>query len=452
MENTDHNKNLQARLLQFLRIYPEESRVLIIFGLVFFSNSVATSVASVAAVSGFLKDDGLSQIPILWIIDMLVTFLFTGLQSLIIDRFERTRLLKAMSIGFAMIFAILRLMFYLHTPNWLNYGTIIILSEQQWMFFPLVFWTLAQDVFSVAQAKRLFPLIVGMGLSGQLIGFVIVSTAPQLLNKISAAPEELLLLNVAIYLAAYFLLKIGLKKVEVRPVTEQQGTISEIFMEGWDFVKNVPAFGYLTNSIFAISLGLTVVEFAFLAVTLQTFTTNFQTFYGFYCLGVMILSTILQGLVVSRLIEKLTLKNSFLLTPLALLGGSLAMLFTGAGGAIISMLLPEVTLSTVDDSVRRSFQSLVPEERRGRVSVFMESYLYTLGVVIASLLILGVLFLGKWIGERASFYIYRGLAIASSFWAIWAILKMRQVYDHGMLNWRLKRRQRSVQNFDKLEF
>ncbi len=452
MEDMDQIKNSKKTRFQFLRIYPEERGVFIILSLVFFCNSIATPIASVAAVSGFLKGNGVSRIPIVWIIDMAVVLLIAGLQSLIIDRFERTKLAKAMTIGFAVIFVVLRLMFSINAPGWLNYGLMIVISEQQWLFFPLVFWTLAQDVFSVSQTKRLFPLIASLGFVGQVVGLVIVSVAPQILDRGGTAADKLLLLNVVIYLAAFFLLAIGLKKVEVRPIAEQRGTMREILGEGWDFVKSVPAFRYLTFSILAISLGLTFMEFSFFVVTYQKFTSDYQTFYGLCRLALTVLSFFLQGLVTARLNEKLTLKNSFLLMPLALLGGSLWMLFTGVGSAIGGLLLPKLAQYTADDSARRSFQALVPEERRGRVNMFLESFLFAIGVVVASLMLLGVLLLDNWVGDQGVSYIYRGLAVVSALWATWAILRMRQVYDQGMLNWRLKRRQRGASVLDKLEF
>lgn len=128
------------------------------------------------------------------------------------------------------------------------------------------------------------------------------------------------------------------------------------------------------------------------------------------------------------------------------------MLFTGVGSAIGGLLLPKLAQYTADDSARRSFQALVPEERRGRVNMFLESFLFAIGVVVASLMLLGVLLLDNWVGDQGVSYIYRGLAVVSALWATWAILRMRQVYDQGMLNWRLKRRQRGASVLDKLEF
>ncbi|HNC09159.1 MAG TPA: hypothetical protein PLX14_10670 [Anaerolineales bacterium] len=452
IEGSNQDNNLSTKITQLIRVYPDERWLFIVLGLVFFCNSLATQIASVASVSGFLKGNGIEQIPLVWIIDMLVITLTAGLQSLIIDKFERTKLVKAMTVGFALVFIALRLLFFWNAPDWLNYGLMIIISEQQWLFFPLVFWTLAQDVFSVAQAKRLFSPIASLGFVGRLVGLGLVSASPYLVEKIGIAAEELLILNVAVYLAAYLLVVFGLKKVDVRQTSEQRGSMREIFAEGWEFVNNIPAFRYLTISIFAINLSLTFLEFGFLASTHQAYPDNFQTFYGLYRLGLTVLSFILQGFVTSRLIEKLTLKNSFLIMPFALFGGALWMMFSGVVSAIGGFVLPKVAQFTAYDSARRSFQALAPEERRGRVSMFMESYLFALGVIVASLLIFGILFASRWIGEQTSTLIYRGLGVATSLWAVWAIIKMRQVYDDGMLNWRLKRRQRGASVLDKLKF
>lgn len=452
MEETSQSQASQTRLLKFLRIYPDELGIFVILGVVFFCNAFATQIASVAAVSGFLKGNGVSQIPIVWIIDMFIILFVAGLQSSVIDRFERTKLLKIMILGFAVIFFILRILFYLNEPNWFSYGTMLIISDQQWLFFPLVFWTLAQDIFSVAQAKRLFSPIASFGFIGQVTGLLTVAIAPSLLDRFGIAVEELLFFNVVVYLIAYFFVAIGLKRIQAEPNIIRVERKPATLLEGWDFVKEIPVFKYLAICILAVTISLTFVEFGFLVITQQAFSSNYQAFYGFYRLGLMITSFVLQGLVTSRLLAKITLKNAFLLMPLALFVGSVWMLFTGTLSAIGGMVLPKLAQFTADDSARRSFQSLVPEERRGRVSMFLESTLFSVGVVIASLVILFALFLSTWIGALNASYVYRFLAVASGLWAIWAAIKMRLVYDQSMLNWRLKRRERSTSILDKLKF
>ena len=279
-----------------------------------------------------------------------------------------------------------------------------------------------------------------------------MAIAPTLLSRVGIAAEELLFFNVIVYLTAYFFVAIGLKRIQIEPNTIPVGKKPSGLLDGWDFIKKIPVFKYLAICILAVNISLTFVEFGFLVITQQAFSSNYQTFYGFYRLGLMIISFILQGLVTSRLLAKLTLKNAFLLMPLALFVGSIWMLFNGTVSAIGGMVLPKLAQFTADDSARRSFQSLVPEERRGRVSMFLESTLFSFGVVIASLVILLALFLSRWIGYLGASYVYRCLAVASGLWAIWAAIKMRHIYDQSMLNWRLKRRERSVSSINKLKF
>ena len=83
MEANDQRvEDAKSKLFQFLRIYPEEWGVFAVLGLVFFCNSVATQIAAVASVSGFLKGGGVHLIPILWIVDMLTILLAGGLHMI----------------------------------------------------------------------------------------------------------------------------------------------------------------------------------------------------------------------------------------------------------------------------------------------------------------------------------------------------------------------------------
>jgi AAA family ATP:ADP antiporter len=439
-------RKLKEHFARIFRVYPGEAGLVLVLGLLLFSNSMATQVSGVVAISGFLSEAGVEQVPIVWAVDMLVIILTTGLQSLIVDRFERLTLMRAMTFGFALAFVALRLMVSFQAPGWLSYGLMFVLSEQQWLVLPLVFWILAQDIFSVAQAKRLFPLIAGLSFVGELVGLAAAGAAPHLLQRGGTASEELLLLNVLIYLFAC-LVMLGLSKVKVRQTVQRRGSVREILTEGWDFVREVPAFRYLSLAILAINLCLTFLEFRFLVVTHQAFAANYQTFYALYRFSLMLGAFVLQGFLTSRIIGWVTLKNSFLFMPFALLIGATLMLLQGTVNTIGGFVAPKITQYTVDESTRKSFQGLVPEERRGRVSMFMESYLFALGTFTGSLVILVVLFFEVSLGEISS-YIYRSLAVLAALVAVGAIFLMRRVYDRSMFDWRLKRRQRAASVLD----
>jgi MFS family permease len=135
-------------------------------------------------------------------------------------------------------------------------------------------------------------------------------------------------------------------------------------------------------------------------------------------------------------------KNIFLLFPIVVI--------LGAGGALLSpslwiivgsMLSVKLIRETLDDSGRKSIQSLVPEERRGRVSTFIDNYLPASGTIIACLVTGAIVLIG--IATKTDLHIaYLSVAFLCGALAFWAVLKMRKVYESSLLNWRLKRRQR----------
>jgi hypothetical protein len=445
---------MQAFLTRTFRLRQGELNLVLVLGLLLLGNSLALNVADVVAVSGFLDQVETPQILIVWLVDMLLIILATGLQSLIVDRFDRITLMRAMVFGFALAYIVLRLLFTFQAPGWLNYSLLYLLAEQQWLFFPLIFWILANDIFGMAQAKRLFPLIGVLGFVGEVLGLSLVTVSPGLIKRLGISSAELLTLIVLIYLLAYFLISMGLRNVRLRKTRQKQETVRETLTEGWGFVREVPSFRYQMLSILAVSAAITTIEFHFLDTANATFTDpgRFQTFYGLYYLVVTISAIIVQSLVTSRLIERINLKNTFLILPFILLLGAICMIASpGMAIATIGFALPYLTKDTVDESTRKAFQALVPEERRGRVSLFMDSYLYALGVILGCL-VTGVIVLVGIQLSTSLFRLYLATAVLATLVAIWAIFKMRTVYESSLLNWRLKRRQRRSSVLDKLDF
>jgi AAA family ATP:ADP antiporter len=155
----------------------------------------------------------------------------------------------------------------------------------------------------------------------------------------------------------------------------------------------------------------------------------------------------------SYLIQKMSLKKVFFIMPLlALLGAGMMIVSPLLPAAVLALITLQTVRDTTDDSARKSFQALVPEERRGRVSTFMSNYLPALGTIVACI-ITGVIVLIGLAQNSELHIIYLIVAAVAAAFAIWAIFKMRAVYDNSMMNWRLKRRQRGTSSvLDKLDF
>jgi len=443
-------------LNRVFRLRPGEGGLVFILGMMLLTNSMATQISGVIAISGFLSEGGVNQFLIVLLIDMAFILVVTSFQSLIVDRFDRISLVRWTCLTFGMLFIVLRLMFAFQLPGWLNYSILYLLAEQQWLFFPLIFWTLAGDVFDTAQAKRLFPVMNSLGFAGKIFGLLIAAGAAAFFSSRKIGTEELLTLNALFYLMIYSISAPQLSKIKLRPMAiAKDETILKTLTEGWSFVKDVPAFRFLTIAIIALSSSDIIIEFRFLVVSNETIVdaNEYQAFYSLFRLVTSIIAFAIAGFVTSRVIEKIGLKHTFFILPGVMLLSALWMILQpNLNGAIGAFGLMWIIKDTIDESARKSFQSLVPDERRGRVSVFMDSYLLAIGTIIGCLMTGLIVIMGTLTG-RDTFYInYLGYVAAASLIAFWAIYNMRKVYDSSMFNWRLKRRQRAASLLDKLEF
>ena len=437
---------------RFFRIRSGEASLLLIMGFLLLLNSFALQLSDIVSISGFLSEVGVREILIVWVVDMTLIILAASAQSLFVDRFNRVTLLRAMIIGFAIIYVLLRLMFSFGLPPWINFSLLFLLAEQQWLFFPLIFWILANDIYDLSQGKRLFPLIAALGFVGQILGFTVAAAAPGLLARFNVTTAELLNVNVLIFLIMY-LLSGTLTRLKVRATRQKVETVRETLSEGWGFVRDVPSFRYLMLSMLMVGAVITVLEYHFLVITTTTITQpgEFQTFYSLVRMLEAILSIVMQTFITSRVIDRCGLKNTFVILPLLVVAGvgwvlALPGLLSATGG----WLTTKTTFNTLDQSARKSLQALVPEERRGRVSFFMDSWVLGASVILGSVITGLIVIAGDVAGSTMAAIGYLLVAVVMAVFAVIAIIRMRQVYDACLFNWRLKRRQRSSSILDKL--
>jgi ATP:ADP antiporter, AAA family len=265
--------------------------------------------------------------------------------------------------------------------------------------------------------------------------------------------NQLLNLVVLLYLIAYFMTA-TLNNARVRQTRVKPEPLRATLNEGWGFVQEVPAFRFVMISMVGVAICVTVIEYHFLVMAEQTLAHDpgqFQTYFSIISLIQTFLSIGLQAFVTSRILSKMGLKNTFIVTPLLTFFSLVSMIgFPGLNSSAGGYLSTKVSWYTVDQSARKALQALVPEERRGRVSMFIDTYLFALGVIFGCILLGIVLLVRHFVIGGTSGLPYLILGLVSSAVTIWAIYRLRQVYDSSMFNWRLKRRQRTTSVLDRL--
>ena len=442
---------MRERFNQWFPIRSGESGLVLTLGFVLFANYAAMGITKVVSVSGFLGQVKDHYILLVWAVDMVLLILATGLQSLIVDRFDRVKLLAGVLLVFAGLYAVLPLTFISKViPLSVSYTLIYLLNDQQWRFFPVVFWILVNDIYDPGTGRRVMPVIATFAFVGTIVGLGVAA----LDAKLEFGPVKLLVLNASIFFIAFVLSQIRLRKVKIAITASTQVSMKESFSEGWEFIKTVPAFAYLALGMLAAGIVMTVLLFDTLSDAKLDLGKGFQSFYAQYNLIIAILSIFAQG-ISSKLIERLTLKRSFLIQPAIMVLTTILNFFVpGYMSSAVSQGLSRVTYDTVDLSARKSFQAMVPNEKRGRVSMFIDSYLPSAGTIIGSLITFAIISLGlRWGISRDQYSLYYiGFGVAIALVAMYAAFKVRATYEQSMLSWQLKRRTRGASVLDKLDF
>lgn len=418
-------------------------------------NSLVLESNEVIATSGFVSHVGVQHIVWVWALDMLIVMVTVALYSLIVDRVNRVALTMRLFALFGFFYLAFYLLFQLETLTWLVYPLLTILNDQQWSLFGLLIWALASDVFSTAQSKRLFPLLAMAVIIGSIVGNSTVAAASQLLQGHS---DQLLLLNALLMSGlaltlAWFQWQ-GKFEISVRPAMNDE-RLTDILREGFAFVQEVPLFRYLAVAMIPLGLGYNTVEYHLLYTLSAMDAVTLQTTYGVFKSVTALSLLLIQALVTTRMINHFGLRRVFSFLPLILLVGLGGTLFLPAFAILGANFLARVTLQGIDEPARQTLKNLVPDERRGRVSAFLNGYLYPTGSILGCIqigLIMQLVSHGV-ISTNTGQLSYILISLACLVFALWSAFQVYQQYDASLLNWRLDRRKRrrSIPNLDLLE-
>lgn len=437
---------------RWLPLRAGESKLALTLGFILFSNYAAMGITKVVSVSGFLGEVRDHYILLVWAVDMVLLILATGLQSLIVDRFDRVKLISGVLVIFMLLYAVLPFTFLVKGfPAAISYTFVYLLNDQQWRFFPVVFWILVNDIYDPGTGRRVMPFIGVFAFVGTIVGLGIAAADAQF--QFGAVP--LLWLNAAIFFAAFLVSRFQLRAVKLPPpIGVKADSMKSTLTEGWDFIKTVPAFAYLALGMLAAGSVMTVLLYDALSDAKTDLGSGFQSYYAIYNLLIAVVSILAQS-VSTRIIERFTLKRSFLIQPVMMFLSTVANFFIpGYLGSSFAQGFSRVTYDTTDLSARKAFQAMVPNEKRGRVSIFLDSYLPSGGTLLGSLITFGIISMGLRYGIPREQYslAYIGVGVAVSLLALFAALKVRATYEQSMLSWQLKRRTRGASLLSKLDF
>ncbi|MEZ4556715.1 MAG: hypothetical protein R2854_09770 [Caldilineaceae bacterium] len=116
---------------------------------------MAQQVTEITAISNFVSAGGAAGMLIVWSIDGALVIGLTAAQSLVVDRSSRLLVGAPMLLlALAPCSALAALL--AQRRRWST--MLFLVSEQQWLVFPLVLWLLAGDIFIIWPVQRFFLL------------------------------------------------------------------------------------------------------------------------------------------------------------------------------------------------------------------------------------------------------------------------------------------------------
>jgi AAA family ATP:ADP antiporter len=428
-------------------IRPGERLLFAVLALLVCSDSVIAQANDVIATGGFISQIGAADLVWLWAANMLIIMAASAGISLIVDRFNRGILLSATLVVFSALYGVLLLFFQAGAQSWLPYALLAVVGNVQWSILAVLIWTFANDLLSVSQAKRLYPLlslaVPAGGASGSAFAALVA-------GRVAQATSVLLLVTMALLLLDTLVLVAVRRRalLDSHHLTHVGDSLSATLREGLDFVRAVPIFRCLAVVLPLTSLAFTVIEFHLLFQAAHTYTETapLEVFYGAFKTVAIILLFAVQTLLASRLITRMEFKRIFVCLPaISLLG--LALACVSFLGVVVGNALVRVTLMGIDEPARKAFWGLVPEARRGRVSAFLDGWMYPLGSVAGCVVIKVGLTLSDHhaVSSKVGQALYLGVAIVGCGMALWMVKLLYEHYDDSMLNWRLQQ-QRPVRS------
>ena len=360
-------------LRKALRVYPNEIKPLLwVTAIQLVMSSSAIQINNFAQ-SAFLKRFGVQSLPTVFLAEAVITFFFSGLVGIFMERFRNVRVFTVVLLYFGLCIGLIRLLLPLQFA-WI-YPVLYIVKSQSVAILPILYWDILSDVFTTQQSKRLFTLVTAGGVLGTTAGSLMTARLARWLGL----NNLLLIFVVGMVLAAVLnelTEKIVAAPMETR-VDRRKGKLEGKFIDNFqEFLTNARESVLLKYMILIIAIPnilLPIMDYQFNVVVDNHFTTEAATlhFFGLYR-GISNAVMFVVLMVSGRIITRLGVTTSLLFHPanyfLAFAG--LFLRFDIISG-IYARFSTETLKTTLNNPARTVLYNFFPEQSRALIRIFL---------------------------------------------------------------------------------
>jgi ATP/ADP translocase len=391
---------LKINFRQLLDVRPgEATRIGFMAALLFFllaANNVIKTVRDAL----FLSHFSITELPYVYLLTAAFAGAVISVYSRYTSRFSLSQVIlgsHAFIISNVFIFWLLIVFFDF---GWVLYA-FYIWSAIVGLVAVAQFWTLANEMFTPRDGKRLFGILTAAGTLGGMMGGLGASLAVHFLF----GTNQLLWLIVALFAGAFVVVWFAVRERESAIAANQRAAVPSREIEERDesgVVGTLWRSRYLQTIAALIFLSVivsTLIDYQFKAAAKGAYpsTEALAGFFGSYYAWLSVVTLLAQLFLTRRLLLGLGLTPSLLILPFTLFAGSIGLLIWPGLVASTVTRLAEASLRT---SVNRSGLEIlyvpIPNFIKKKVKVFLDVTVERLGDGTAAFIILFyTLFLGR---------------------------------------------------------
>lgn len=424
-------------------------------------NTFVLGVVDVIAVSGFIGDVGIENLPWLLAGELSLSLLISATVIQLIDKVARIKMMRVLILTLFLTYTILAGLFYLNTSTKILYPVMYLIYAQQGILFPMALWNLANQIYTPSEAKKFFPVLSSGDLLGRLAGYSLFTLTgvlghAELSDSLIQNPYTLMMASALFYAVGIFFYA-RFPDFHTSFPAQAKITWVENIKTSYATIQEVPFFRHVATLVSVTWIALTLLMYNFYASLDATSSEGlqFQTIYSAYNISVLLLPLLFQWTIGDELLERISPKNSYFFLPVTILAAvGLAFFIPGLWGGLSSYFIAMVVYRGWYMPLYQSLYALVPSQSRGRIRGLLGSYSYIVGSLLAALFIGGtqllLTYLDMELANAHSIYLVAALLAACA--AIYIASRIRATYEDSLLSWRVARRKRSSSALDKLDF
>ena len=368
-----------------LKVYTHEFPQFLWVSLIFFCLFSAMAVFRNYVDTAFFKRYGVEHIPLMLVINGILTFFLFAVMNRIGRRARDYVLLSGFLIINSLVVAGVFLL--IQGGASLVYPVLFQLLYLQDSVFLVYLWNIAADFFDARQGKRIFPLIT----AGQVLGTTVGNFCTRPLTVMLGRDLTLLVFSGACLAIALFIIRtagpmIGPRGPEKTAGLGPQQKLSEIprLVKQFPIIRYLIVIGLIPN----ILLPVFAYQFSIIANAAFPSEQSLISFLGFFR-GGMTLAVFLLLLIAGRLYARMGLVNAAFVHPInftLVFGGLFAFfnIYMAAYGQFAIHLIQRCMAGPVG----KVLFNIVPNELRNWSRVFVRSTVIKVGMMLGSLMML----------------------------------------------------------------